>query len=123
MAAAFPVHLSKAILGGFKEQFKKDGLVLNGAVGIHEWCAGTDDQGRHEYVEADEHNVILKFDSGEGLFFDDLAKQKLSIPLVTQARQKKLETSETKNSWKQVPISEVCRITGRPHRYKFGRLM
>ena len=39
---------------------------------------------------------VLRFDAGEGPFFDDLSKQELSAPLVTAARKKELKYFESK---------------------------
>ena len=61
----------------------KDGLISP--------CAG---QEREEFIEYDGH--VLKFDSGDGRFFDDLTKQELSAPLVKAARKKELMYFESK---------------------------
>ena len=47
-----------------------------------------------EFVEINGH--VLKFDDGEGPFFDDLTKQELSDLLVNAARRKELEYSKSK---------------------------
>ena len=39
----------------------------------------------------DYNGFVLKFDIGEGPFFDDLTKQALSAPLVKAARKTELE--------------------------------
>ena len=57
---------------------------------------------------------ILKFDSGEGPFFDDLTKQQLPTALVKAARKKELDYFESKNVWQRVSIDEAWRISGRP---------
>ena len=36
MAAIFPIRLCKAILEGFRNQSKKDGVVFEGVVGMHD---------------------------------------------------------------------------------------
>ena len=36
MAAIFPIRLCKAILEGFRNQLKKDGVVFEGVVGMHD---------------------------------------------------------------------------------------
>ena len=70
MAAIFPVKLCKAILSGFIRQLRRDGLVSEGVVGMHE-C----EHGRNHEAEDDDgsimimllvemHGHILKFDDG-----------------------------------------------------------
>ena len=44
MAAIFPVRLCKAILSGFQQQLKKDGIVHDGTVGMNEADQGKDDE-------------------------------------------------------------------------------
>ena len=68
-------------------------------------------QTREVFVEYDGH--VLKFDNGEGPFFDDLAKQELSAPLVKAARKEELEYFEPKGVWKKVSNQEAWEISGR----------
>ena len=90
MAATFPISLCRAILNGFSKQLRKDGVRTGGVVGTHE-C----DQGRNQEAEIDDgsvmsvqcaemHGHILKFDDGEGPFYDDLTRQQL--PTILRAR-------------------------------------
>ena len=71
----------------------------------------TDHNVDESYVEVDGH--ILRFDSGEGPFFDDLTKQELPPLLVKAARRKELQYFEDKHVWKRVPIAEALRVSGR----------
>ena len=57
---------------------------------------------------------VLKFDSGEGPFFDDLTKQKLPTELVKLARCKELDYFEDKGVWKRSSNQEAWRVSGRP---------
>ena len=56
---------------------------------------------------------ILRFDSGEGPFYDDLTKQQLPTSLVKAARRKDFDDFESKNVWKRVSVAEAHRISGR----------
>jgi len=133
MAAIFPVRLCKAILGGLRDQLRADGAVHDGVVGIHEHerhvsndadvsspasCrvepgVVTDPScGEDKYAIVDGH--LLKFDDGQGPFFDDLTRQQLPSLLVKAARKKELEYFQSKCVWKRVPISESHRVMGRP---------
>ena len=117
MAAIFPIKLCKAILSGLKQQLRKDGVVLNGTVGLHERCNGNyndngndNDNDNDNYYECDGH--ILKFDSGEGPFFDDLTQQELPRLLVKAARRKELDYFESKSVWRRVPLARRSRFGG-----------
>ena len=57
---------------------------------------------------------ILKFDSGEGLFFDDLTKQQLPTALVKAVRRKDVDDFERKSVRKHVPVQEAWKLSGRP---------
>ena len=120
MAAIFAVKLCKAILSGFSRQLRKDGLVTDGVVGMDECEHGRNradqiDDGSVMSVQSVEmHGHILKFDNGEGPFYDDLTKQQLPTQLVKAARRKELDYFESKNVWRRVPVSESHRCNGRP---------
>ena len=109
MAAVYPVKLCKAILTGLRDQLRSDGVVIDGIVGMHEMH---DEHVEQTCVNVDGH--ALRFDNGEGPFFDDLTKQELSTPLVKAARRKELQYFEDKHVWRRVPISEAVRASGRP---------
>ena len=109
MAAVYPVKLCKAILTGLRDQLRSDGVVIDGIVGMHEM---PDEHVEQTCVNVDGH--ALRFDNGEGPFFDDLTKQELSTPLVKAARRKELQYFEDKHVWRRVPISEAVRASGRP---------
>ena len=119
MAAIFPIRLCKAILGGLRNQLRKDGTVIEGHTGMHgrsmtkdgliSLCAA---QELEEFVEYDGH--VLKFNNGEGPFFDNRTKQELSAPLVKAARRKELEHFESKGVWKKMAMQEAWKVSGRP---------
>ena len=60
------------------------------------------------------HGQILKVDSGEGPFFDDLTQQQLPTALVKAALRKELDDFEMKSVWKRVPVQEAWKLSGRP---------
>ena len=109
MAAIFPIQFCKAILSGLRDHLKKDGTVIDGNAGMHErsvtkygltnLCAAME---REDLVEWNGH--ILKFDDGDGSFFDDLTKHESPAPLVKAARKKELEYFESKCVWKKASI-------------------
>ena len=123
MAALFPIRLCKAIFEGFWNQLKKDGVVFEGVVGMHDidqtnnatttpTRASPRDLCAFEHAEVDGH--ILTFDSGEGPFFDDLIKQERPTLLVKAARRKELDYFESRTVWRRVPVTEAWRVSGRP---------
>ena len=131
MAAIFPVRLCKAILGGLRTQLKKDGVIADGHVGMQPVDMSNkeeqlrDDQSVFEvdgqahvciddYYAKTCHGEILKFDNGEGPFFDDLTKQQLPTELVKIARRKELDYFEMKSVWKRVSNQEAWKVSGRP---------
>ena len=131
MAAIFPLKLCRAILSGFRDQLKKDGILVNGTVGMQQNGRGiktttTDDDhcaygldgslnmcAAEEYC-ATKNGEVLKSDNGEGPFYDDLTKQQLPSELVKAARRKELDYFEMKNVWNRVPVQEAWKVSGRP---------
>ena len=130
MAAIFPLKLCKAILSGFRDQLKKDGILINGIVGMQECnqedkASPGDDQcvygldGKVNMCVSESHYTtrngqVLKFDSGEGPFYDDLTKQQLPTELVKAARRKELDYFEMKTVWNRVSVQEAWKVNGRP---------
>ena len=101
MAAIFPIRLCKAILSGLKNQLRSDGVVIDGHHGMQAANMVEKDDGQiYSFVQT-EHGEVLKFDNGEGPFFDDLTKQKLPTELVKLARRKELDYFEDKGVWKR----------------------
>ena len=93
MAALYPVKLCKAILSGFREQLKLDGIYYPGAVGMHEGIVEDqyimlveEDRKVDAYPSNGIDGAILKFDDGQGPFYDDLTKQQLPSDLTKLAR-------------------------------------
>ena len=56
---------------------------------------------------------LLRFDDGEGPFYDDLTRQQLPTQLVKAARRKERDDFESKNVRKRVSVSQALRISGR----------
>ena len=114
MAAIFPIRLCKAILSGLKNQLRSDGVVIDGHHGMQAANMVEKDDGQiYSFVQT-EHGEVLKFDNGEGPFFDDLTKQKLPTELVKLARRKELDYFEDKGVWKRSSNQEAWRVSGRP---------
>ena len=67
-----------------------------------------------EEYRATKNGEVLKFDNGEGPFYDDLTKQQLPNELVKAARRKELDYFEMKNVWNRVPVQEAWKVSGRP---------
>ena len=123
MAAIFHLQLCRAILGGWRNQLKKNGFLLNERVGMQEHNVSLthddddDDCGYNldgslnlcasEDVVETRYGQPLIFDSGEGPFFDDVTKQQLPTALIEAARKKELDYSEIKSFWKQVPVQDA----------------
>ena len=98
---------------------KRDGAVIKGHACMHERSETEDGLkslcAAQEYEELIKYNgCVLKFDNGEGPFFDDLTKQELPTLLVKAARKKELDYFCSKCVWRKVPIAEAHRIAGRP---------
>ena len=105
------MKLCKAILSGFGNQLRQDGVTNSGVIGMHEADNGRnvepsiDDGSALTMQQESQHGVmangqILRFDIAEGSFFDDLTKQQLPTSLVKAARLKELDYFESKNVWK-----------------------
>ena len=96
------MELYQAILIGFREQLRSDGIYKPGRIGLHESIL--DEQ---IVVAVDYNNVadgypcgacdghVLKLDDGHGPFFDDLTKQQLPSELTKLARRKEIEYVES----------------------------
>ena len=77
LAAIFPVKLCKAILSGFSNKLRRDGVTSPGVIGMHEADHGRNnepsmDDGSAMLMQQDVQygmmlqGQILRFDSGEG---------------------------------------------------------
>ena len=77
------------------------------------------DDGSAMLIQQDEKDCatlngqLLRFDDGDGPFYDDCTKQHLPIQVVEAVRRKELDYFETKNVWKRVRLAEAQRISGR----------
>jgi hypothetical protein len=114
-AARYPVGLVRSILKGFTNQFKVDGLLVDGLHGLQP--AFEEDQ---PLLLATPE--VSKGDSGRhpsgmfssGRFKDDLTKQPLVDSLVTEARRQELAYFALKKVWLKVPRAECYAKTGHP---------
>ena len=107
-----------------RDQLKRDGTIIDSHTGMHEisvtkdglihLCAAME---REDLVEWNGH--VLKFDDGEGPFFDDLTKQELPASLVKAARKKKLEYFESKGFGERCQSRRLGRYPA-AHRLRFG---
>ena len=102
LAAIFPVKLCKAILSGFSNQLRRDGVTVPGVIGMHEAEHGRNnepsiDDGSAMLMQQEARygmmakGQILRSDSGEGPFYDDPTQQQLPTSLVKAARRKELD--------------------------------
>ena len=76
------------MLSGFSNQLRRDGVTTPGVIGMHEAEHGrndehTKDDGSAMIMQRDSDYCakvkghLLRFDDGEGPFYDDLTKQQL----------------------------------------------
>ena len=101
-AAIFPLQLCRAILVGIRNQMKHDRRVDDTMIGFHDVVD-----------EASPTAEVMKIDSQNGPFFDDITGQPLNAELVRAARQKELEYFNSKGVWSTRPSDEAVRVTGR----------
>ena len=94
-------NISRQALSVFSKQLRRDGLVTEGVVGMHECECGRN----HEAEEDD--GSIMSMQGVEGPFYDDLTRQQLPTQLVKAARRKELDYCESYNVWRRVPVSEA----------------
>jgi len=124
-AARYPTGLVKAILKGFVQQLRRDGLIHNGIYGIqprfdedHLLQLNTGDGVWGALVAPTDEPVPGETPSGKmlasGRFKDDLTKQPLIDTLVYEARRKELEYFAQKQVWLKVPRQQCYQATGRP---------
>ena len=110
----YDFKLCKAILVGFRDQLRRDGLYKDGFMGILE------DRG-----EKPELIPVLHLGTSDGsilrvqlqdseIFKDDLTGQLLPPDLVRAARVKELEYFDGKTVWEKRPMAEARRVTGKP---------
>ena len=113
-AAVYDFKLCKAILIGFRDQLRADGLYKDGFVGIIE------DRGEKPellpilQLTASDGSILKVQVSGEEIFKDDLTGQLLPPDLVKLARAKELEYFNGKLVWEKRPMAEARRVTGKP---------
>ena len=93
LAAIFPVNLCKAILSGFSNQLRRDGVTSPGVISMHDADHGRNnetnmDDGSTMLLQQDEkycatlNGQLLRCNDGKGPFYDDLTKQQMPTRLV-----------------------------------------
>ena len=113
-AAVYDFKLCRAILTGFRDQLRVDGLYKDGFIGMLE------DRGDKPdlipvYHLTSQSGAILKVQiNGEEVFKDDLTGQLLPPDLVKAARKLELDYFNGKLVWEKRPLSEARRVTGKP---------
>ena len=109
----YDFKLCRAILVGFRDQLRKDGLYQDGFVGLMEGRCET------ELVPVfhltDINGCLLKVQiEGAESYRDDLTGQPLPADLVKIARKQELEYFDSRLVWEKRPIAEARRVTGKP---------
>ena len=113
MAAADHFRLCRAILLGFRNQLKHDGVYKDGFMGMLE--AGQEMESPPAFKLTNGlGEVLLVQVEGEKIFKDDLTGQPLDPKFVAVARAKGLEYFESKGVWKMKPIEDARRRTEKP---------
>ena len=113
MAALYHFKLCRAILVGFRNQLKKDGMCQEGYVGMLEREETPELLSCFNLTSASGHVLKVQIEN-EQTFRDDLTGQALDPSLVKAARAKELEYFDGKEVWELRPINECRRITGKP---------
>ena len=114
MAALYHFKLCRAILVGFRNQLKKDGVCKEGFVGMLEACPEEVPATLNCYSLTSSDGHVLKVQiENDQIFKDDLTGQVLDATLVRAARKKELEYFDGKDVWELRPISECRRLTGK----------
>ena len=117
-AAIYPFALCRAILKGFRNQMRKDGMLAPGIFGL--LPEGIFDDGHEpklwwseETADAEEDVDIFGMEH-EKVFKDAITGQILDPILVREARKKELEYFESKEVWFKRPKSEAYAKMGKP---------
>ena len=114
MAAVYHFKLCRAILVGFRNQLRKDGVCKDGFIGMLE--SGMERQEVPAVLLCfrltnDKGSVLNVQVEGDNVFRDDLTGQLLDPELVKAARKKEMEHFDGKDVWILRPIDECRRVT------------
>ena len=116
MAAVYHFKLCRAILGGFRNQLRKDGVCKDGFVGMLESRMEGEEVPVASpcFLLTNDKGSILKVQiESDKVFRDDLTGQLLDPELVRAARKKELEYFDGEDVWVLRPIDECRRVTGK----------
>ena len=113
MAAIYHFKHCRAILVGFRNQLKVDGVCRDGFIGLLEAGQEKGDVLPCFNLSIGEDVYEVEIDGGP-IYHDDLTGQILDSKLVREARQKELDFFEAKNVWLRRPFEEARRRTGKP---------
>ena len=116
MAAVYHFKFCRAILVGFRNQLRIDGICKDGFVGMLEGSMEREDVPAvlpcFNLTNGKGVSIKAQIEGGQ-IFKDDLTGQPLDPTLVGAARKKELEDFDGKDVWELRPISECRRTTGK----------
>ena len=105
MAAIYHFKLCRAILVGFRNQLKRDGVCRDGFVGLLEAGQEKSDVQPCFHIGIGIGSDIYEVEiDGGPIYRDDLTGQVLDSKLVREARQNELDFFEAKNVWQRKPF-------------------
>ena len=113
MAAVYDFKLCRAILVGFRDQLRHDGLCKHGFIGMMEDSCETELVPIYHLTDTDGSVLKVQIEGAE-TYKDDLTGQLLNPELVRIARKLELEYFDGKLVWEKRPIAEARRVTGKP---------
>ena len=109
--------LCRAILVGFRNQLRSDGICRDGYIGMMEASMEDEDVPTvlpcFNLTNGKGISVKVQVEGGQ-IYKDDLTGQALDPVLVGLARKKELEYFDGKDVWELRPVSECRRATGKP---------
>ena len=114
LAAVYHFKLCRAVLMGFRDQLRKDGIYTDGFVGLLETRSEQCDMPVYKLTDVDGAILHVRIGDDEPIYKDDLTGQLLPPELVRAARAKELEYFNAKEVWEKRPMGESRRVTGNP---------
>ena len=113
MVAMYHFKLCRAILVGFRNQLRCDGICKDGYIGMLEGSMERTECAPMLHIMMCDQVLEVEID-GEKVYRDDLTGQVLDSKLVKEARQKELDFFEAKEVWIKKRFEEAKRRTGKP---------
>ena len=113
-AAVYDFKLCRAILVGFRNQLRVDGIYKDGFIGILEDRGERPDLVPMLCLTASDGSILRVQVQDSEVFKDDLTGQLSPPDLVRAARKKELEYFDGKEVWEKRPMAEARRVTGKP---------